>query len=1301
MKKWVMGLLTVIAMVTALLPGTVLATTGGYTDENHWLTIDGVKLEFDFDPENKTAMLWKLENPEQPTELNIPETVEYNDTVYTVDRISLNRVWSGSYSNITALTLPDTVEVIDANFNGLKAIRELTIPGSVKRFEGIFQGCTALEKLVFAEGVEEIASNSMVSNCANLREIYLPSTLKLISEPNTFGNAKSLESIELPEGVVISEGSTFSGCTALKSIELPESITKIGSDMFSGCTALESVTAKGTITEIGSSAFSGCTNLKTVPSLDEVNKIDSYAFKNCYVLSGSPDFSNLTEVGAYAFYNCYNLSGTLDLSGLSSIPNYAFKSYGSSISDTTSVELVLGSGLKSIGNSAFESAGIKGTLELPAGLESIGNKAFYKDEYISGPLNIPDSVTSMGDNAFGYTGVTDVCIGKGLEDISAGAFTGCSSLSSVTINAAADDVELTGKFPNNVAPVFTVTSIGDVGDTISDGGESIHDAVLKGGTVILEKDVKLTRELTIASGTQVVLTSNGPHTITTDANSGLKCLITIKEGASLRIEGDITLTGHYVDVQKYGALILCNGELELAGGIIKDTELDDGSAAVYVNGDGAKAVISGGSIEDNDTIGDYSGAVRVGGGAVLSMTGGAVRSNTASGSSTSSAGVLVFEGGTFEMTGGSIENNSGRRGSGVMLYSVDEDAPARFTMYGGDISGNISSGSTGTAKASGAVHVEGYAAFTMKGGKISGNSAVGGAGGGVCVVDPGVQNEYLDDYGTSFTMEGGEISGNTAGTGGGIYSYSNCVRLLAGQITGNSASKLGGGVYSEGNYDFYSTLYMENALITANSAIEQGGGLWLCPTGMGEIYVTDGAAIFGNGAGTSGGTQAAGDDVLISGDRTSEGHSLNLPDRLLGGGSVSWYIDGGTFPNSTGGATWPSVNTNVPRFDPEQPGEPVSVKDKYNIALKAVPGDGAEALAKSKAKLVISGNTANMGGGVGANGGVIIGDADGQTCSITIKKVWKDSAPGESVTVNVFSDGFEIDSAVLSSENNWTAVLTGLPADIGTISAKEVPVSGYDSSVEVTQTAGGWLVEVTNSRIVYPDVPGPGESGVPGALNGDDHYAYVIGYEDGTVRPEANISRAEVAAIFFRLLTDEAREANLRDYNSFTDVPKDAWYNIAVSTLAGMGILDGRTTYEFCPDAQITRAEFAAICARFDKGNADGASRFTDIAGHWAEAEIMRAEALGWIDGYPDGTFRPDRYITRAEAMTIINRVLQRLPEDETDLLPDMNVWPDNQPESWYYLAVQEATNSHYYTRHGIFETWLRMREDPDWDKYQ
>ena len=225
----------------------------------------------------------------------------------------------------------------------------------------------------------------------------------------------------------------------------------------------------------------------------------------------------------------------------------------------------------------------------------------------------------------------------------------------------------------------------------------------------------------------------------------------------------------------------------------------------------------------------------------------------------------------------------------------------------------------------------------------------------------------------------------------------------------------------------------------------------------------------------------------------------------------------------------------------------------------------------------------------------------------------------------------------------------------------------------------------------------------PDALNGEDHFDYIVGDADGRVHPERNITRAEVASIFFRLLKDDVRSENLTDQNTFTDVSADAWYNAAVSTMSDMDIVFGRTDYQFDPDAYITRAEFAAIAARFDSGSYSGDDLFTDIEGHWAADQINRAAEKGWITGYPDGTFGPNRYITRAEAVTMINRVLNRMPKDKDALHEDMKVFVDNaDTNAWYYLAIQEATNSHEYKKDkdGVYETWTDVLPARDWAQY-
>ena len=236
--------------------------------------------------------------------------------------------------------------------------------------------------------------------------------------------------------------------------------------------------------------------------------------------------------------------------------------------------------------------------------------------------------------------------------------------------------------------------------------------------------------------------------------------------------------------------------------------------------------------------------------------------------------------------------------------------------------------------------------------------------------------------------------------------------------------------------------------------------------------------------------------------------------------------------------------------------------------------------------------------------------------------------------------------------------------------------TGWYGEAELTTQLN--TVRMDKNRTVYA---GWSATPAPAWLNSDDHFAYVYGYPDGRVGPLNNITRAEVAAIFYRLLRKDIRMESQTTENSFDDVPADAWYVTEASTLARLGVFVGRTTDVFAPDAPITRAEFATVCARFDQSGAAEDRDFSDIGGHWAEQYIRQAAALGWVQGYPDGTFGPDRPITRAEAVTMINRVLRRNPGSKDDLLSGMKVWPDNPAGAWYYLEVQEATNGHEFHR--------------------
>jgi hypothetical protein len=214
---------------------------------------------------------------------------------------------------------------------------------------------------------------------------------------------------------------------------------------------------------------------------------------------------------------------------------------------------------------------------------------------------------------------------------------------------------------------------------------------------------------------------------------------------------------------------------------------------------------------------------------------------------------------------------------------------------------------------------------------------------------------------------------------------------------------------------------------------------------------------------------------------------------------------------------------------------------------------------------------------------------------------------------------------------------------------------------------------------------------MPPLLNLADHFAYIQGYPDNTVRPEAHITREEVAAVFFRLLDPDYRELVRASVATFSDVSPDRWSSKHIATLANGGILEGYQDGTFRPDNYITRAELAVIASRFDKLSFLDENKFSDVEGHWAEKYINSAAAKGWVEGYPDGTFQPDKYITRAEFVTLVNRVLNRKVHAE-NILPEAKQFPDLLPGAWYYEAMQEAINSHLYDRReDEYEVWSEI----------
>ena len=449
-----------------------------------------------------------------------------------------------------------------------------------------------------------------------------------------------------------------------------------------------------------------------------------------------------------------------------------------------------------------------------------------------------------------------------------------------------------------------------------------------------------------------------------------------------------------------------------------------------------------------------------------------------------------------------------------------------------------------------------------------------------------------------------------------------------------------------------------------NAMTDMGGAIYAYNAA--NINIAANSAVYNNTAKT------AGDDLLFNGSTFTLPNAKDMSGDLILSSDkaeiTSWYHDGwykwnAAANDGTGGFK------QIDRWPAETADEYIPVeKDSHAISLKAahplmytltynVTGDLPEGYTAPAKQTLIKGSSYTVAE-VPAS---VSGSKDGVNGTFSFNGWKKD------------------DGTVLTGEQQLTADLT--LHGVWTFTKKSSGGGG----------GGGHKPTVT-----IPD-------DVPTGLNGDDHYAYIVGYPDSTVRPQNGITRAEVATIFFRLLTDETRNANSTKSNSYSDVVAGAWYNHAVSTLSTMGIVKGDSHGKFNPNAPITRAEFAAIAARFDDKANTTTVDFSDIASHWAKNEISAAANNGWINGYTDGTFRPNNKITRAEAMTLVNRVLKRLPETAEDLHNDTIKWSDNSDTSaWYYLAVQEATNSHYYgIKENKHEKWSKLRETRDWTELE
>lgn len=1027
-----------------------------------------------------TAKIRRLTSSSGGAECILPSTIYYtgDDGVqdpnpYTVTELSLP-FSSSVTSDYTTLVLPDTLTDMGGYLSSFKNVTEITIPGSVKVFKAILQNMTELKTLTFEEGVEEIASGSVVSGCKNLTTIHLPSSLQKLSGTDTFSGASALTDITLPEGIAITEGSTFSECTSLESIELPASITTIPSHMFAGCSALERVTAKGTITAIDNGAFGSVTDWKNhetadtalteIPDLSQVTSIGDRAFYGCSALE-TVDLHSVTTMGYAAFQGCKALSGKIDLSNLEEIPGHAF------CYDPNITSVVTCPTLRSIGDWAFIWAGIS-TISLPETLNSIGTYTFYKSS-LSGTVALPDSLTQLGASAFsGCEKVEAIQIGSGLTDIPKDAFDGCTNLKTITVNNRREDVHIPEI--DGVTVTYTIPSLEATDDKVSnaEGALSLQQAVDQANgpvTIEIEKNICLNAPVRIAAGKQVEITAiaNENYNLFGNKDENLTNLFVVEAGGELSLTGALTLGGW----NNTGSILVNHGKTTIDGNVVIEKSTLEGNdvGVIEDNGSSAELILENGTIQNHKIRGALSASIRVTEGASFTMNGGTIQANIAntSSSDSSSPAVLLLGASTFTMNGGSICNNSGQCGTAVYLTASSNAAKARFTMNGGSLSNNESRSYTPNSTPTGAVFVKYSAEFVLNDGTITGNCAHDGAGGGVAVMD----ELPTEEHGTAFTMNGGTISNNTASgyrcSGGGIYSCSNYVSLLGGRIENNSAYD-GGGVYSEGNTEIYTTLHIENALITGNTA-DQGGGLWFCPTGDAKLYMQDGAVIYGNTA------ASAGDDFASPEVATGAGGNggVTLPDYFPNGKVIQWFSDGFLYaPPGNRGTSGQGTRYNTVEYAKRVTGVQ---NEKKGLALKSVVSDGVSIPATGS--LIITGNQASHGGGgIGANGGVVIGEATSLSYSISVKKAWdnpgyEDTQPsGVTIHLKERDTGDIVSTAELTGENGWQHTFTDLPLSPDHYTVTEQPLEGYKATY-YQDADGNFIITNTYLTTPTPDVP--------------------------------------------------------------------------------------------------------------------------------------------------------------------------------------------------------------------------------------
>lgn len=810
-----------------------------------------------------------------------------------------------------------------------------------------------------------------------------------------------------------------------------------------------------------------------------------------------------------------------------------------------------------------------------------------------------------------------------------------------------------------------------IGGTQYDTLEKAIEKAENGDTVVLAKDVtaniSINKSITLDLNGKT-LTGLGDDSVVTITGSDTKVTVTSSAEEKGVITGGIGSKEHKNLFG--GGLFIVDATVKLENLIVTKNQTVGLSGNYTRTGGGGIAAVNATVTLNNVAVTENNRSAIINGGGGIFAEGGSltIKGSTIEGNSSNGTGGGIFAENTLVNIDTSFiqENHTQTNGGGIYIANDSRAQRLTFgedtiiiTMPEGESSiSNTTIGDNITNGLGGGMYIGGGHCLRISNSTITGNRVVhssgNGQGGGIVGYSMG-----------ELTLDHTAITDNEADFGGGIYALCTAaanthITLQNGSsINKNSATSFGGAIYGAPVLKGIPlSITVESSSIYDNEAAN-GAGIAIYnqfDKKDATITIKSGSKLYGNKAtnGYGGGIYSQGTTITIGENTTNSDSDEEEPITNNNGASIC------NNQASVGGGGIYGFNSNI-----------ILAEDNalYNNAAQKAGDDlftfGTNSMISLADATKMSGDKKLASDGEKITGWFYDGYKDGW-CS----RWGKETENGQK-----YFDTYVTDETA--------------PVEFGLKAAyKPAPPSGGGGG-------GGGHRPKPKPTVEIPDDDALG-------LNNTDHFAYIVGYGNGEVQPQNSITRAEVAAIFFRLLEDGIRNENFTHQNDFSDVAADAWYCSSVSTLSRMGIIAGYPDGTFRPNAPITRAEFAAIATRFDNNGDKTPVSFTDIIGHWAEGEITVAANHGWVSGYGDNTFRPQNQITRAETMSLVNRVLKRLPETSADLLPDMITWTDNaDTSSWYYLPVQEATNSHYYEfkENSKYEKWTELRETRDWSK--